>query len=112
VLCERIAVPNLILRLRETGMTAHQLKIALLVAIQHEFEYNISQQVYVSESLWQILKAARDYTVNKISYIADGIDPQANASELAVALLNDAEENASALDKALLAIKSEAAGFM
>ena len=53
-----------------------------------------------------------DYTVNKISYIADGIDPQANASELAVALLNDAEENASALDKALLAIKSEAAGFM
>ena len=46
--CERISIPNLVLRLRNENMTAAELRMALMLGIQHEFEHNITQQVYVS----------------------------------------------------------------
>ncbi|MEZ4948186.1 MAG: hypothetical protein R2784_02145 [Saprospiraceae bacterium] len=37
--------------MREEGMTAKDLEF--VVNIQQEFEYNLTQQVYVSEQLWE-----------------------------------------------------------
>ena len=58
--CERIALPNLLLRVRKPGMSSGELRIALLLAVQQEYEHNITQQVYVSSQLWEIIKIARD----------------------------------------------------
>ena len=49
VLCERIAIPNLVLQLKTSEMTSADLKAAMLIAIQQEFEHNISQQIYLSD---------------------------------------------------------------
>jgi hypothetical protein len=111
--CERIAIPSLVLRLREEEQNAAMLKIAMLLTIQQEFEYNITQQVYVSEQLWQIIKISRDETVNIINGLAEKVDPKAPAKELVGVLLKYTETlPVSALDRALIAIKKEASILM
>ena len=107
--CERISVPNLLLRINDPGGGTQAYKVALMLAIQHEFEHNITQQVYVSQQLWSIIKAARDDTVSFIDVVADKLEEQANVVEFRQALLSyHAGRETSGLDTALLAIKKEA----
>ena len=108
--CERISIQNLILRLNKEGLTAAEFQISLLLAIQQEYEHNITQQVYVSEKLWDIIKMAKDDAVNFISLVAEAVDPKAEARVLASALMDYLQKRPmSGPDQALLAIKKEAA---
>lgn len=107
--CERIAIPSLVLRLRQEGMTAGDLRLSMMVATQQEFEHNITQQVYVSEQLWQIIKIAREDVMNVVGEIYDrqGGDPSMdNYVNALFAHLHNREF--LPLDKALIAIKKEA----
>ncbi len=111
--CERIAVPSLMLRLREEEQTNAALRMAMLITIQQEFEYNITQQVYVSEQLWQIIKIARDNTVLDINGLYEKVDPKGSSKELASVLLSQEEsQSANSLVMALSAIKKEASLLM
>lgn len=110
LLCERMALPSMMLRLRKDGTTASQFRSALMLGIQQEYEYNITQQVYVSEQLWEIIKLARDDSMNTISLAYELVDPQANSQELAQAIMSILEKRGiTAIDKALVAVKKEAA---
>ena len=94
-------------------MDAAALRYAMMIAIQKEFEHNITQQVYVSNKLWEIIKYTKDDTINTINLIADTIDPKADAKELSHALLNVLDEKkVMTYDKALEAIKKEAGILM
>ena len=107
--CERISIPNLMQRLRTEEMQAGALRYAMLMAIQQEYEHNITQQVYVSSQLWEIISIAKNDTINLISGIAETVDPKANAKELSSALINALNErNDVPLNMALQAIKKEA----
>lgn len=111
--CERIAIPSLMLRLREDNQTNAALRLAMLLTIQQEFEYNITQQVYVSEQLWQIIKISRDNTVMDINGLYEQVDPKGSSVELASVLLSQAEsQSVNSLNMALLAIKKEATILM
>ncbi|MCF8244960.1 MAG: hypothetical protein K9J37_11235 [Saprospiraceae bacterium] len=111
--CERIAIPSLMLRLREEGQSNSLLRMAMLLAIQQEFEYNITQQVYVSDQLWQIIKISRDNTVMDINGLYEKVDPKGSSKELASVLLNQIEgQSANSLNTALMAIKKEASILM
>ncbi len=111
--CERIAIPSLMLRLREEEQTNAALRMAMLITIQQEFEYNITQQVYVSEQLWQIVKIARDNTVLDINGLYENVDPKGSSKELASVLLaQDESQSAKSLNTALSAIKKEASLLM
>ncbi|MCH2082348.1 MAG: hypothetical protein MK226_08150 [Saprospiraceae bacterium] len=108
--CERIALSNLLLRTPKNELNAVQYKVILLMAIQSEYEHNITQQVYVSDQLWEIIKVARDDTVSMISLAAEQVDPKGPAVMLESAILNIlGQREATGLDKALVAIKKEAA---
>ncbi len=107
--CERISLPSLILRTRQEGMNAAQLRISLLLAIQQEFEHNITQQVYVSDQLWQIIKLSRDDAVQVITQATEAVDLKDDARKLAEAIMHlDNQREMAAADKALMAIKKEA----
>ena len=107
--CERISIPGLVLRVRNENMTAAQLRIAMMIAIQKEFEHNITQQVYVSDNLWKIIKIARDDVVGVINQVYSEVDPKLDAKLFAQALFRFLEEREFIpLDKALFAIKKEA----
>lgn len=107
--CERISIPNLIIRLRADNMTPASLKWAMLMAIQQEFEHNITQQIYVSESLWKILRLAREQVMATIDQVAVGLDKTASTDEFIAALFQRvAEQEMDPLQTALSAIKKEA----
>lgn len=111
--CERIAIPSMMLRLREEGQTNAALRMAMLLTIQQEFEYNITQQVYVSEQLWQIIKISRDNTMMDINGLYEQVDPKGPSREFASVLLGQTDsQSASSLNTALTAIKKEASVLM
>jgi len=106
---ERIKLENVILRIRTENMTGSNLHIALLVAIQKEFEHNVAQQVYVSPELWQIITLVKNETINMVNVVAKEQDKDADA----IAYSRDLFTKMNSLpikpvDKALLAIKKEA----
>ena len=111
--CERISIPNLVLRLRTENMTATDLRLAMMIAIQKEFEHNITQQVYVSDQLWQIIKIARDDALNIINLVYNQVDAKADARDYAGAMFKylDSRDLIST-DKALVAVKKEAGILM
>ncbi len=111
--CERISIPALLLRLKTKEMNASDLRFSMMIAIQKEYEHNITQQVYVSNQLWEIIKYTKDDTINTINLIADTVDPDADSKELSTALMAVLDEKkVMTYDKALEAIKKEAGILM
>lgn len=106
--CERMELPNLLLRARGAGMNVSQLRVALLLAIQEEFDHNVAQQLYVSEKLWDIIRLAKDDAVNMVSAAAAKVNPSDEGQRLADAIIKLVYERAeSAQSKALKAIRKE-----
>ncbi len=73
LLCERISIPNLAYRLTNNNMTPDQLQTAIMIAVQQEYEHNLTQQIYVSDKLWQIISLAKDQTIQLITKAGDGM---------------------------------------
>jgi hypothetical protein len=102
--CERVNLPSLMLRVRQDGMSAGQFKALLMLNIQQEYEYNITQQVYVSDQLWEIVKIARDDSVSTISLASEMVNNQADNQELVQAILSILEKRGvTSIDMALQA---------
>lgn len=110
LLCDRIGIPNTLLRIRMPGMTVGELRGALMLAISQEFDHNTSQQLYVSDTLWQIISFAKNDALAFVVQTASDLDPKADAEMLVGALLRtlDENQNSNALHKALIAIRTEA----
>jgi hypothetical protein len=97
------------LRIKTQGASSAALRVSLLMAVQQEFEHNISQQIYVSDQLWEILKLARIETIELINSVSEKVDPKSDSEQLAAALITvyGNIEN-SAVQAALAAIRQEA----
>ncbi|MFT5765563.1 MAG: hypothetical protein ACI8X3_003000, partial [Saprospiraceae bacterium] len=107
------SIPNLVLRLRNENMTASDLRMALMLGIQHEFEHNITQQVYVSDQLWQIVKISRDDTLHIIDLVYNSVEPASDAKDFALKMFSYLQNRQTiSTDKALVAIKKEAGLLM
>ncbi len=68
---ERISLDSIILRISEPGMTSKQLHSGMLTTIRAEYEHNLSQQLYLSDEAWEIVKNAKSNTLKLISLSAD-----------------------------------------
>lgn len=111
--CERISIPNLVSRLRTEGASVNDLRMAMIIAIQQEFEHNITQQLYVSENLWNIIILARNNTADIVNMVAQKLDTQSDSSLLVNALFTFLNEQSSdSITKAQGAIRQEVAGMM
>ena len=109
MLCERIDLAELVLRLKTPGTNAAALRSALILAIQQEFEHNVSQQLYVSEELWNILQVAKAKTMDLIILAGEGLEANASADEYAQKLIELASEEPSLPGQiAKRAVKTEA----
>jgi hypothetical protein len=82
LLAERIALPNLISRLSQPGLSAREMQFLLLESIKQEYEYNASQQIYVSEAAWDAVRSLRDQSLLMINTIAKSLPVDATAPEL------------------------------
>ena len=110
MLCERIAIPGLVMRIQSEDMNCATFKVALLMAIQQEFEHNVTQQIYVSDQLWEIIKATRNDLYAFIDLVSEKVDKKEPAHHLAGSLLAYLEQRESdPIHTAQSAIRKEAA---
>ena len=79
--CERINPYHMKLRLHLPEMTGKQLAASMVIAIMQEYEHNISQQLYVSPTLWKILLTVKEQTIELINKSAEAVTSQASAEE-------------------------------
>src|SRR5690242_19186218 len=70
LLTERISLPNLISRLNQPGISALEMKIILTENIKHEFEYNSTQQLYVSPVSWDSIRNLKEQNIMIIHKVA------------------------------------------
>ncbi len=109
LLCDRADVANTMLRVRMPDMKVRELRGVLLMAINQEFEHNVSQQLYVSDTLWQIIRIAKNNTLALVTMTGQDLDPNADAEVLVNALLAALDEQSiTPLQTAILAVRTEA----
>ena len=106
--CERIKVQSMLLRLEGNAVAAEDLRLAILITVQQEFEHNVAQQVYVSKELWKVIEMARNNTVALINTTFESLPEGASPADLRYALFTNLEKmGEQPMDTALLAIKKE-----
>jgi hypothetical protein len=64
---ERSEPGGLLMRLNTPGLTALQLQSLAVKTIREEFDYNISQQLYISVSLWQMIRKCKEEAIAMIN---------------------------------------------
>lgn len=73
---ERMTPQNLLVRLNTEAMSARDFQQLLLSEIRNEYNHNVSQQVYISEQVWDLIKNAKEdliVTINEAAFaISDG----------------------------------------
>ena len=89
---ERIDPNQLVLRIHAAGLTISQEQNLLLMAIRSEFEHNISQQIYLSDAVWQRVCEAKSDIESIITTVAADYDKDADSREFAETLLSVAAE--------------------
>jgi hypothetical protein len=114
VLCERIAIPNLISRVNHPLATAKEMQALMIENIKQEFEYNSSQQIYVSKMAWDAVRNLRDQSILIINQVANILPADAKANDLNKQLLQVImnHEDAALHTIVLDTLSSEAKGLM
>jgi len=85
---ERIGPGNLITRVQEGGTTAKQLQMQLLQQIRAEFEHNISQQLYISDESWEIVKNSKENLIKLINIASKDLGAEATSFDLTRVILD------------------------
>jgi hypothetical protein len=84
---ERISLESLLVRVSTPDMTAHQLHTAMLTTIRSEFEHNLSQQIYMSQQAWEVVRNARSNMIKIINSEAEKMPPDSSGMALSKSLL-------------------------
>jgi hypothetical protein len=82
LLTERIALPNLISRTNQPGLSVPEMQMMLVQSIKQEFEYNISQQIYVSSESWDAVRNLKDQNIHIINQVASFMPAEASGTDL------------------------------
>lgn len=83
---ERINPASMVMRLHKQG-SAPTFQAELLKTIRSEYEHNLSQQIYMSNKAWDAVVKAKEETIKIINIAATRTSPDANAMELAQAVI-------------------------
>ena len=89
---ERLSPGNLILRLNNTNMTAKELQHLMNSEIREEFNHNLSQQIYMSDKSWDLIKNTVEDVIALINTNAEKLDIDAKSVELAKLIFNEIEK--------------------
>jgi hypothetical protein len=87
MLAERISIPNLVSRANQPGLDSRQMQRLLLESIKQEFEYNTTQQIYVSPVSWEAVRNLKDQNMLIINQIGSAMPAEASGTDLNRSLL-------------------------
>jgi hypothetical protein len=92
LLLERTHPSAMMLHVIKPGMTTLEAQNKLLSFIRSEFEHNLSQQIYLSNELWEAVKAVHDNMIKLVNTTAQHYQPDDPAMKLAEVLIRMYEE--------------------
>jgi len=109
VFCERSELTSLLSRFYDSDKKCKELLFLMVGAVKQEYEHNISQQVYVSDNLWKIIKLARNQNIAILESIGTSVGLDAPARDLHSAISKHLKERSeNPLGTAQAAIRQEA----
>jgi len=80
---ERTAPQNLLVRLNAPGLSARDFHRMLLDEIRNEYNHNVSQQVYIGEGVWSLIKNAKEDLTIQINEASSQVPGDATSIDLA-----------------------------
>lgn len=114
ILCERMAFASLLDRSNYRNLSAAQLKNELTQLIKQEYEYNLSQQLYVSPTAWDGLSKLKEQQIFILHQIANMLPENASGQDMAARIMEllSHDENASLQPIVANLLRSEARQLM
>ncbi len=105
---ERISPDQLIKRVNKSEMNVAELQYVILNEIREEFNHNLSQQVYMSDEAWKIIKNAKEELIMLINQSAKELNPEAKSLELVKSIYSQSlEKRIDSLEYGLTFLKNE-----
>lgn len=101
---ERISPSKLMLRVTPASADKENYVAALITAIENEFDHNISQQIYISDECWSVIKASKNATIQLIHKSSHEAESANNLREV---VLNSLLEKQAPSAAGLAFIKKE-----
>ena len=99
---ERAGLKNLVSKLYADDISAREMQMTLLQTLNNEYEYNVTQQIYVSPEMWKAITKLRDQNIFIINQIAATLPANAAAIELSKSLLEYTMNNNAEINKIVL----------
>jgi hypothetical protein len=96
LLTDRIALPNLIQRANQPGLSAREMQSLLTLSIRQEFEHNITQQLYVSPEAWDAVRNYKDQNLLIVNQVGSFLPEGAGGNDLNRQLLDLLMQNPKA----------------
>lgn len=96
LLADRIALPNLISRSNQPGLNVRDMQNLLVQTIRQEFDYNITQQIYVSPEAWEAVRNLKEQNLLIINQVASYLPETATGQDLNKSLIEMVMQNPKA----------------
>jgi len=96
IFVDRINPSNLLLRLHQQGIEVGALQVMAINEIKTEFQHNITQQLYIEASTWNVVRKLKDDTIAMVNNAVKNLPAEASGMELSKKVLNymsEIEEN-------------------
>lgn len=108
LLLERLSPQNLLIRLNDPGYKARDFQKVLLDEIRNEYNHNVSQQVYMSEEVWSLVKNAKEDLILMINEAAQKMTPESSGIDLSKRIFELAlDKKVDPMGHALTVLKQE-----
>ena len=79
---ERISPPNMLMRLNNPGYSAKEFHKLLLDEVRNEYNHNVSQQIYMSDEVWSMIKNAKEDLTILINEASSQMGPDSTSLDL------------------------------
>ncbi len=105
--CERISLDKMLVRLDDHKMDKAALKNVIILTIQMEFEHNLTQQLYVSSHLWEMIVLLKNQTIELVQQAYIDVGPGDREAFIRQVLRASDQLSSSMLLKVQQAIRKE-----
>ena len=109
VFLERKSLDMLLVRETNPSQSARDFHQHLVETIRSEFEHNLSQQIYISDESWKVIRMAKENTIKMINAALQQVDHNGPSLDLSKQILDfQIEAGVSPAQAALTFLKADA----
>lgn len=84
---ERAGLKSLVSRTPSAGLTVVQLQLTLLETLRNEYDYNVTQQIYITPEMWKAIGNLKEQNIFIINQLAATLPSDVPGVELSKRLL-------------------------